>query len=122
MRLRSPTLVLLVTACAMLCTAALCLAGCGGTDPNRMAHYAALDDGLDAIEVDAELGIRARSNAQVAALLGVQPITPEAAEFARETLTYHRAIIDNLRKMETGTLDANAPLPAGPTRDRLPSP
>jgi hypothetical protein len=105
----------LVCLILVLLLVAVLLAGCAQRDPVRLQGYRALDAGLDAIKLDAELGVRVRSDPALAAAAGVPAISPAAADFARETLAYHRAVIDWLTKREEGTLQGNEPFPAGPT-------
>lgn len=93
----------------------LFLPACKGTDPVGVQLAGALNQGFSAIRADAELGIRARSDPEIAAKLGVALSSPDAARFATETLAYHQAIIDAVRDRAAGTYDPSKPLPAGPT-------
>jgi len=104
-----------ITTAATVATILL-LCGCSSPNPTTLAVSTGLDVGFEAIRADAELGIRARQNPDAAALLGAGTISDGQAAFAVETLDYHQRLIDDLRDRELGTIEPDAPLPAGPTR------
>lgn len=99
--------------------AALALAGCS-PNPVRLTAYEALGSGLELIKADALVGQAARRNPVAAQALGLATVPPETEAFVRETISYHEAILAHLKGMELGTVDPDAPLPPGPTRDGVP--
>ena len=113
--MRAPARLLIPLICLTLMVIIGILASCQSQDPVGTQIAGALNDGLTAIRQDAELGIRVRADPNLSQAAGVAQITPDAAAFARETLDYHKALIDLLRDRSTNTVDPNAPLPLGPT-------
>lgn len=90
------------------------LASCAGKDPVGAQVAGALDAGFAAIRMDADLGILVRSDPTLAAAAGVQPISATAAAFSRETLDYHKRLIEVLKARSEGKT-ADTTLPPGPT-------
>lgn len=109
---------MLVAATISICVIFTLINGaCAGADPAGAALASGLDSGFRAIKADAELGIRVRATPELADAARVPRISAEAAEFANETIAYHQRLIELSHQRAVGTVDPNAQLPRGPTRN-----
>lgn len=92
-----------------------CALGACSADPAVLTVQRGLSSGFNAIEPDAQLGLRVRADPTLAAAAGVPLITPTEHAIGAETIAYHKRLIEMLKETQEGTLDPNAPLPPGPT-------